>query len=165
MKRNIIIAFIIVVFTTVASGQDNETLVYNKKGQLRADTTLTISNEQLDKWRPFEKYIINRLVTQIEYTQMALEFDLSGTSIVSFDVDSLGKIIDFKKLRLAGGGLEEGVIRNLKVYDSLKSLAPKDKKFYKYFLAFSFQLVDAEKFIKKENTIPIIKVNYHLIQQ
>jgi len=82
MKRNIIIAFIIVVFTTVASGQDNETLLYNKKGQLRADTTLTISNEQLDKWRPFEKYIINRLVTQIEYTQMALEFDLSGTSIV-----------------------------------------------------------------------------------
>jgi hypothetical protein len=163
MKRNIIIVIIIGAFSSLVCGQDNETLLYNYKGQLRADTTLTISQTQLDKWRPVEQYFIEMLVTQIEYSQMATESNISGTSIVSFDVDSLGKLIDFKTLKQVGGGLEEVVKQHLKVFDKLATLAPKDKKNYKYFLAFSFQLIDAEKFIKKENAIPITKVRYSLI--
>jgi hypothetical protein len=163
MRRNIIIVLIIVAFSSIVRGQENETLLYNNKGQLRADTTLTITLGQLNKWRPVEEYIINMLVTQIEYSQMATESSLSGTSIVSFDVDSKGKLIDFKTLKQVGGGLEEVIKLNLKAFDKLTSLAPKDKKSFKYYLALSFQLIDVETFIKEENAIPIIKVKYDLI--
>jgi len=162
MKKNILFILIVFALSKVVFGQDNEALLYNSKAQLRADTTLIITQEQLNKWKPVEEYLINFLVTQIEYSQMATESNLSGTSVVSFIVDSTGKIIDFKTIRQVGGGLEEVVKQHLKLFNMLTNLASKNIN-NEYFLAFSFQLVDADSYIRKEKSIPIIKVKKDLI--
>lgn len=164
MKRVIIILTVILAFPIVMYGQGNETLLYNDKGQLRADTTLTISPEQLNRWSGIEQLLIAWLVDEVEYSQMATESELTGTSIVSFDIDSLGKFADYQVIKQVGGGLEAVAKQHLKGFRMLSHLALNSTN-NKYFIAFSFQIVDADEFIKKEKAIPIFKVVKKAIQK
>jgi len=141
-------------------GQSVEALLYNNKGQLRADTTLTIDKIVLNKWILVEKLMIEMLLNNVSYSQMALDFDLEGTSVISFDIDISGNLIDYKVIKQVGGGLEEIIISQLKTFEFLTSLSSIGRPYFRYYLAFDFKIVDTEKYLKEHNKIPIFKVKY-----
>ena len=145
--------------------QTTESLLYNIKGQLRADTSLIIDSDQLTKWMRVEDQIITEIVNRIEYSEMASDYNLTGISIVSFNIDSNGSMKDFKILKQVGGGLEEKIRICINSIGCLNSLAPTDKINYTYFLTFEFLLIDSKEFIKKENAIPVYKVKFDRIQK
>jgi len=163
--RSALIAITLGLFLiTIAYGQASGTLLYNSKGQLRADTSLVINNDQLRKWRAIEDFIIEKIIQKVTYSEMALVSNLSGVSIVSFTVDSIGKLKDFRIIKKVGGGLEERIMFCLEEFSYLNHLSNINNNDNRYFLALNFQFIDAEKYIEKEKAIPIYDVKFIYIQ-
>ncbi len=164
MKIKLSLFFFLLVVSLQTFGQESETLLYNKKGELKADTTLSISKEQLNKWRAIEDLLIAKLV-EVKYSAVAEENNLSGNSIIEFEIDSSGQILNFKIKNAVGGGLEELVKQSIKSFTLINSLKSQDGKVYKYYVPISFNLINAKEFIKKENSIPIFDVKQDYIQK
>ena len=161
--KKILLTLIIMSIIVKGHSQTKGSLLYNSKGQLRADTSLTISSNQLKIWSKIEDFFISGLIKNVKYSPLASEENLNGISIVSFDIDSLGQLKNFKIIKEVGGGLEIQTKIWIKTFEYLTSLAPTNGRFT-YFLAIKFSSIDATDFIKKENLIPISNVEFNFIQ-
>jgi hypothetical protein len=163
--KKIIISFVFITYSIMLFSQSGRLSLYNSLGQLRADTTLKISQKQLTKWINVEESLIETIINKLNYSQMAIENDIKGQMIISFDIDSTKSMFDYKLLKKVGGGLEETLRLFLIECDLIKKLSPTDNSVYKYFLALNFDLVDANNYIRTTGAIPITKVKWTYIQQ
>ena len=159
-----IITIILLISTTLSYGQTKKSLLYNESGKLLIDTSLCISKAQLEKWKDIEDSFIYDIISNLKYSQIAKENNLSGLSIISFDLDNSLLLKNFKILKQVGGGLEECLKIAISSFTLLKSLAPDDNSTLTYYVSVDFKLIDAKKIIEKIHTIPISTVNYEYIQ-
>ena len=139
-----------------------QSYIYNSKGQLIIDTTLTINQDQLNIWRLMESKMLSLISMNIDYSNMARESGIYGIAIVAFDFDSL----DLKNIRLIkniGGGLDENIIDGMeriseKIVLEFRLIQNLIKLNYQgtYYIPFEFSLIDLNEIMKKKNSIPII---------
>ncbi len=66
-----LILFLIPVFSLAQSYK--ESILYNEKGQLKADTALTINQSQSVLWKGAENNIFSYMVLGLEYPVLAKE--------------------------------------------------------------------------------------------
>ena len=137
-----ILTLFLFIISFSSHSQENG-LFYNSKGQLKADTTLSINQDQLYKWSRVEDWVTEYLINNIIYSPMAVDANLSGVSIVSFTIDSTSNIIKYQIIEKVMGGLEYEIERVVSRSNYLlQKLAPSDKKTYTYYLAFDFSIID-----------------------
>jgi len=157
---------IILLFSSFKSFcQLQETLLYNSSGQLKLDTSYSITQEQLIKWRSVEDLLIERIIQEVKYSPIARENELIGCSIVCFEVDSIGHLQNFRKIKTIGGGLEEIVLNTLKTFQFLQALIAPNSMSSPYYLPINFNLINSRKYIKDNNAIPIFDVHFEYIQK
>jgi len=165
MKNRIFIISILIINSLLIHCQTYNSALYNSNGHLRVDSSLKISLAQLQKWSRMEGGLIDEIVHKVKYSQMASESDLKGLMIVSFEIDSSGKVTDFKSIKEIGGGLEEIVKTCLTNYMYIKTLASSESKVnLKYYLAIYYDLINANEYIRKNGAIPITKVIWEYSQ-
>ncbi|MCG3164421.1 MAG: hypothetical protein POELPBGB_00175 [Bacteroidia bacterium] len=162
--KNVVAAFLVfLACSQLCFGQADQSLLYNDKGQLKFDTTLSISKIQLQKWIGVEDSFIAEL-NHIKYLPMAAMDDIKGDMILRFEVDSTGKVLNIyhvKKLLGIGNSFEtKNIINNFSLISSLKP----ERGTYIYYLPFAYRLVDTNKFIKENNAIPVTGQHFHYIQ-
>ncbi len=162
MIRAFFISLVLVVVPLMLRAQANETLLYNGKGQLKADTNLKITNTQLQNWRGIETLLIKHILNRLEYSQVAKESDLKGKMIISFMYDSIDNKVHFEPVKKIGGGLEECVVLTLKQFEFKKSIGSNKNSPLWYYLALSFDIIDGNDFIESTGSIPIstVRCNY-----
>lgn len=165
MLIRIILLFGLLCNQLKVSAQAREMLMYTNEGMLRIDTSFSISQDQIVKWRGTENLFIERLIRDVTYSQMATDYDVNGILIVSFDIDSLGNLVGYVPISRLGGSLEEIVFSSIKKFGFLKLLAPTTTGIYTYYLAFDFQLVDAKEAIEKNHAIPVTKVKFEFVRE
>ena len=147
------------LFITLSLKGYNQTLLYNSKGQLFADTTCKLTAEQFDLWHHLEGEIIEEITFKIHYPELASENSISMSVIISFDIDSSKQIKNFKSVKIAGWGFEESIIISLKKSNYIKFLAPEDGRTFTFFIPFNFECHSSAEYLKKHNTIPILSVS------
>ena len=161
-----ILACLLFAATTLHSFcQVNETLLYTSKGQLKYDTSLSISINQLNQWRGIEDLLIDKLIQDIKYSAIARENNLSGTLIAVIEVDSAGKLVSVTFKNPIGGGLEKLVELSVRSFQHISSLKSRDTTSNVFYLPLSFNLIIAKDFIQNKNAIPIFGVEHEFIQR
>lgn len=163
MKYIVTIFFLFASFKSFC--QSRETLLYNSSGHLKLDTSYSIKQVQLNQWRSVEEYIIDKIILEVKYSAIAKENELSGCSIISFEVDSIGNLQNYKKIKTVGGGLEEIVIKALKTVQFLQGLKSSNGIPNTYYLPINFNIINSKKYIKENNAIPILDVHHEYIQR
>jgi hypothetical protein len=158
------ISVVILLFFSICAQAQRESLLYNESGQLIADTSFQLSSSEFDNWRRIESALINDIVNKLDYSAIAIAYNLNGNSIVSFEVNENGRMINFISIKSVGGGLEERVKIIVNSFSLLNSLKPKKGKTSKYYLALSFNLVDVKLEIKRTGEIPIGGNRFDYIQ-
>ncbi len=161
MTKKLTFFIMLIIFPLLGYSQTEYSLLYNNEGQLRADTSLKISKEQLSKWALVEERFIFAATRIIVYPEMAMDCGISGKVTISFDIDSTTQVKNFKTIKRFG--IEENIKLFLLSLEFLSSLAPKDNQTFTYFLSFEFKDIDAAELIKKNNTIPIHKSIFYFI--
>lgn len=170
MKYSIFLGLLTLLLTfNQAKGQS---YIYNSKGQVIIDTTLSINSDQLEIWRLAESNILSYISMNIDYSNMARESGINGIAIVALDCDSL----DIKNIRLIkklGGGLDENIIDGInKISEKIvlefrliQNRKKREKLNYQgtYYIPFDFSLIDLNEIMKKKNAIPIIDSKIPLI--
>ncbi|MCD4745332.1 MAG: hypothetical protein K8R58_03440 [Bacteroidales bacterium] len=144
---------------------NGQSYIYNIKGQLIIDTTLTINQEQLEIWRLAESNILALISLNIDYSNMARESGITGVIIVGFDCDAM----DLNNIRLInglGGGLDKNLIEGIEKmsekivfeFRHIQGLKKREPINYlgTYYIPFDFSLIDLKEEMKKKNAIPII---------
>jgi len=170
MKYSIILGFLILFLTYYQT--KGQSYIYNSKGHLIIDTTLTINQDQLKVWTLVERNILTYISMNIDYSIMAREAGIIGIAIVAFDCDSL----DLKNIRLIkdlGGGLDENIIEAIEKISTkivhefrlIQNLRKGEGLNYQgtYYIPFDFSLIDLNELMKKKNAIPIIDSKISLI--
>ncbi len=160
----ILITISLLVFASVGFCQTTESLLYNGRGQLKADTSFSISGKQLELWKGVENLFIKELISDVQYSTVAKENNLSGLSIISFDLDSAKQLKNFKIIKQVGGGLEECLKIFIKSFQYLNTLAPADNSSLTYYISVDFELIDAAKTMVTTHAIPVAKVKFDYIQ-
>ena len=163
-QMKILITLSLLVFASIGFSQSTASLLYNEHGQLKADTSFSISQSQLKAWKGVENLFIKELISDVQYSTFAKENDLSGLSIISFDLDSTKQLKNFKIIKQVGGGLEECLKIFIKSFKYLNTLAPTDKDSLTYYISVDFELVDAAKTMVKTHAIPVATVKFDYIQ-
>ncbi len=156
----------------VAKGQGGKSYFYNEKGQFYLDTTLTISKIQYQFWRNTENNLAAAF-SRIEYPPIYLENGIKSKSpiIVSFVCDT-SDITEIKVLNdssvfataIANGIKQQGKTIVARLRGVNHSSSPSETRYVgKYYIAFSFGLVDFYEQLKTEQAIPIIRQSIPLI--
>lgn len=83
-KRNIVILLILI--STFLKGQDKSVL-YDNNGKLIADSTYSISVEDLPQIIEIEKQIINQILEKVKYPEVVSENHMNATLIASIFID------------------------------------------------------------------------------
>lgn len=157
---------LLLIVGLVAQAQRVKSYFYNEKGQFYLDTTLTISKVQYQFWSSAENNLAAAF-SRIEYPPLYLENGIKSKSpiIVSFVCDT-SDITEVKVLNdssvfataITNGLKQQGktIVARLKGVHRLPS--PSETRYVgKYYIAFSFGLVDFYEQLKTEQAIPIIR--------
>lgn len=137
MKRNSIILILILWSQTVIC----QSLFYNSKGQLNADTNLSISLDQLDLWKCGVEYnLVNHLSTHYNYPTIASENRKGGEFILELTIDSNGILSNCRSLSDPGWYLSDSAISALRSYVGYHQLAQNISLYSVYYLPVKLKL-------------------------
>lgn len=169
---SLILVFIMPLF--VFSQEENRSLIYNYKGQLRIDTSLTISQKQFKAWSMAESNILTHLSKAIEYPPLAKESGIKGVVIVSIECDTF-EIKNIIPLTNYGGGLENAAVQGI---EKIKKKILMEFKLTQniirdmpilhpgtYYIPIDFNFIDLTKYMKNNHTIPILETKAPLISR
>ncbi|MBX2979181.1 MAG: hypothetical protein KF905_07810 [Flavobacteriales bacterium] len=162
MKWTIAIALSMVVLGAYA--QHGSVSMYNEAGLLRADTSLRISQAQLERWRAIEDLLLTHVVDKVRYSDMARDGQVEGRIICSFGLDKEGAVGSFEMLSGPGYGMDQELKRALSSFRSISSLSNGTSSSGLYHIVLDLQFVDARSYIKEHGAIPIIGVDAKVIQ-
>jgi len=145
MFKYFIIA-ILFSYSSLINGQDslllNDTIISNELKQASADTLVIIDDTELFVSFPGGTNAFNEyLKTNLVYPDSALNFGLSGRVVVSFLIDSLGKISNIKIERGDYSPLNREVVRFISTMPNWiwdKRIPIKNRKLTKRTLPFDF---------------------------
>jgi hypothetical protein len=164
-------SLIVLLFAATASAQS---YLYNEKGQLILDTSLTISQSQLMKWRQAENNIVAWL-SRIKIPDLYREGVVKpqgGTQIfiAGFTVDSA----DIKDIEVLNdtSWYANAVVKGLKeqgknIARTLKSRSriTQDQVYMgKYYVAVNFLLISFYEHLKNDKAVPIIQGTIPIIE-
>jgi len=169
MKKAYFISLVFIVLLVPLLSRAQKSYIYNEMGQLRVDTTLSISQNQYRIWCSIEGNILSHVSNSIDYNRMAKESGLTGIIIVAFDSDTL----DLKNIRLLnqfGGGLDENVITGInkiskKIVNEFRMIQGIRRKgtpleyLGTYYIPISFKIIKPSDYMKETNTMPIIGIS------
>ena len=153
-----------------------QSFLYNKKGQLLLDTTLTITKAQLRTWVMAENNIVAGL-SRIEIPPLFLEGVFRAKTekkifIVSFVCDSF----DIKNVEVLNdtswGWVAKSVINDIQkqgkgIAGHLKSRSRMtSEQIYmgRYYVAINFVMVNFDELLKNDKAVPIIKGTIPLVE-
>ena len=166
---NILLLFLSVSFYS----HSQQSFLYNEKGQLFLDTSLTITKAQLRTWSLAENNIVACL-SKIEIPDLYREGTVKPKKgknilIASFVCDSA----DIKDIEVLNdtGWYAHAVVRGLQkqgkgIAAQLKSERGKSsEQIYmgKYYVAINFMLINFYEQLKKEKSVPVIQGTIPLI--
>lgn len=169
MKKSIkylIIVLVSLPMLCISQGYGRSDL-YNSKGQLRIDTTLTIGPQQSRIWNNIEGNILHHIHRNVTYPEIAKEVNLTGVVIIAFycDTSEIKNIrIVKEESELLNNAAIEGVtkIKEKLVFQfiAIQSSYRGQKYNYigNYYLPIKFDLIDLNKQMRREHVMPIIGV-------
>lgn len=161
MKRTITTLTFILLLTLSSEAQKTFSKLYNTKGELFADTTLTITKKQLNKWIVIEDTLTKRILDKLHYPQLNLEAEVSGKVIISFTLDTSGNFNDFKlenficvsddSSHTITKSFKKSAVSATNYYSSYFGFKSDKKSIEKYYLPFDFIVPSkvTERIIKK----------------
>ena len=169
MKKTYFISLVFIILLTPLFSNAQHSYIYNEKGQLRVDTTLSISQNQYQIWSLIEGNILAHVSNNIDYNAMAKASGITGVIIVAFDCDTL----DLKNIRLLngiGGGLDENVIDGIhniskKIVGEFRMIQGVRRKgspleyLGTYYIPISFKIIKPFDHMTETNTMPIIGIS------
>ncbi len=160
-----LIIFLISLPLLCVSQEDSRSAIYNYKGQLRIDTSLTIGYEQYRVWSNIEHNILNHLYKHVVYPTLAIESRQTGIVIISFYCDTLEiknvRLIE-KNTELLNNATIEGFtkIKEKLIYEFRAILSSHHGQKYtyigNYYLPIKFDLIDLNKQMTEDYIMPII---------
>ncbi|MBK5285562.1 MAG: hypothetical protein JJE25_09165 [Bacteroidia bacterium] len=160
---NLVLLFLIANLTA----KSQQSFLYNDKGQLFLDTSLTITKAQLRTWVRVEFNLVGNL-SRIEIPDLFREGSVKPTNtksilIASFICDSS----DIKNIEVLNdtGWYANAVVRGLQkqskgIAAQLKSESRKtSEQIYmgKYYVAINFMLINFYEQLKNEKAVPVIQ--------
>jgi hypothetical protein len=125
---------------------------------------LQLSVSEFDHWKGIENHLIKKIVTELNYSEIAIDNSLQGISIISFEIDNNGNLLNFTRIKSVGGGLEERLKIIISDFSLLDSLKPENGISSKYYLSLEFNLIDINEEIEKKGMIPIGGNKFHYKQ-
>ena len=159
----IIFGLLVPIFTY--SQEQNRSYIYNYKGQLRVDTSLTITQKQYKAWSIAEDNLLSHLSRHINYPPLANESGIIGIVIISFDCDTLG-IKNIRAMNKIGGGLDKAAIEGitrlkekiLLEFRHTQNIKRRKPISYQgtYYIPIDFTLINLLEYKNKNYTIPIL---------
>ena len=161
---------LILIATNHFVNAQRSSLIYNEKGQLFVDSSLSISKLQYKTWT-YAEYNLLAIFSTIEYPPIYLENGIKPKNIIiasffcdSTDIREIKVLNDSSAFSFAViSGLEKSGKR---INDLLKGNAKNTtEKIYlgKYYIAFDFMLIDFYEQLKKQKAIPIIKSSIPMV--
>jgi hypothetical protein len=103
--------------------QHGTSLMFNEAGQLRADTTLKIGQDQLERWFAVEDLLLAHVVKNVRYSDMARDGQLNGRMVCSFEVDKEGVFSHFDLVSGPGYGMDHALKHALGSFQFLSKLS------------------------------------------
>ena len=154
MKILFLITINLIAITLLSQGVSN---IYNKKGKLLLDTSFSITEKQLNKWRRHETHFLYYISKNIEYPVMLREAGITGFAILSFDCDTTNSIKNITILSksniLFGQAAIKGLQKSEKILTSfLKNKSGLTETFY---IPVVFNLFDFEDKINYHKALPV----------
>jgi hypothetical protein len=164
-------AFLTRILMDPVYGKDS--FLYNQKGQLRLDTTLTISAQQYDTWRQAELDIVY-VLSHIQIPDLFMEGipvpEGTKSVVIATFVCDTADITDVHALNDTSW-YARAVERGLKSFG--KSIAGKLKGYSartsegvytgRYYVAISFMLIDFYEQLNLQKAVPVIKTTIPLL--
>lgn len=144
--------------------QHGTSLMFNEAGQLRADTTLEIGQDQLERWLAVEDLLLAHVVKNVRYSDMARDGRLSDRMVCSFEVDKEGAVSDFNLVSGPGYGMDQTLKHALGSFQFLSKLSDGITSSGLFYVVLDLQYVDARSHLKEHGAIPIIGVDANVIQ-
>lgn len=86
MKYLLVFLFLIPLIALTQSS--DRSFFYNSNGQLKIDTVYGINLNQYRIWCNLERNIVTHIVNGVKYNVIAMDQQIAGSVIVSFDCDS-----------------------------------------------------------------------------
>lgn len=116
-KMNIILNTIwtFLMFTSSMNGIgqiDSTFAIYNIEGQLKTDSTIHLTDELLQTWLICEQQVLNLVLKDAQYSELAKDAGLTGRSVLAFKFND-SSLTDYRLMKRLGGGLDENMIRSL----------------------------------------------------
>jgi hypothetical protein len=162
MKLIILLMF---TFTLLgAHAQHGTSSMFNETGQLRADTSLWISQDQLERWISVEYLLLAHLVKNVRYSDMATDGRVNGRMVCSFEVDKEGGVSGFDLVSGPGYGMDQVLKRALGSFQFISKLSDGITSSGLFYVVLDLQHVDARSHLREHGAIPIIGVNTSVIQ-
>lgn len=94
------------------SQTDSTFAIYNNQGQLKSDSTIHLTDELLETWLICEQQVLELVLEDAQYSQLAIDAGLTGKSVLSFEFND-SSLADYRLTKRLGGGLDENIIRSL----------------------------------------------------
>jgi hypothetical protein len=138
--------------------------MFNEAGQLRADTSLGISQDQLERWLAVEDLLLAHVVKNVRYSGMAIDGRVNGRMVCSFEVDKEGGVSGFDLVSGPGYGMDQVLKRALDSFQFISKLSDGITSSGLFYVVLDLQHVDARSYLREHGAIPIIGIDANVIQ-
>lgn len=132
---------LVALFIFTASHKESK--FYDSTGKLLADPELSIGEVELENWMEVEDRALELISTTFKYPEVAIENNISGKMILSFQIDSTRIFKEFNSPKYLGWGVENRLQKIIGASELLKELAPLDGTTATYYIALQLSINDS----------------------